>query len=77
MVSLPKPAPDLFLHAAQEMGSDPTHCLVIEDSAAGVSAAVAAGMRVVGYAVEPRQGERLKAHGAMRILDDLTHLLDL
>ncbi|MBU2869845.1 HAD-IA family hydrolase [Colwellia sp. E2M01] len=44
-----KPAPDLFLHAAKTMQVAPQHCLVIEDSVAGVSAAVAAGMQVIHY----------------------------
>lgn len=46
----PKPAPDLFLHAACEMGADPAHCIVVEDSPFGVAGAKAAGMRVLGYA---------------------------
>jgi HAD superfamily hydrolase (TIGR01509 family) len=45
-----KPAPDLFLFAAATMGVHPTACVVVEDSRAGVAAARAAGMRVVGYA---------------------------
>ena len=44
MVERPKPAPDLFLHAAKGMQVDPSHCLVIEDSDLGVAAAQAAGM---------------------------------
>jgi HAD superfamily hydrolase (TIGR01509 family) len=45
-----KPAPDLFLHAARQMGWAAADCVVVEDSAAGVKAAVAARMRVLGYA---------------------------
>ncbi|MFE5804629.1 HAD family hydrolase [Streptomyces sp. NPDC056491] len=45
-----KPAPDLFLYAAQKMGIDPAACVVIEDSRPGVEAARAAGMRSFGYA---------------------------
>jgi HAD superfamily hydrolase (TIGR01509 family) len=45
-----KPAPDLFLHAAEQMGFDPPTTAVVEDSLAGVRAGVAAGMRVLGYA---------------------------
>jgi HAD superfamily hydrolase (TIGR01509 family) len=48
-VPRPKPAPDLFLHAAEKMGANPARCLVIEDSVAGATAGVAAGMRVIGY----------------------------
>jgi len=44
-----KPAPDLFLYAANQMGFAPCDCVVIEDSAAGVRGAVEAGMRVLGY----------------------------
>ncbi len=47
-----KPAPDLFLHAAASMGFEPGDCVVIEDSPAGVEAARAAGMTVLGYGVE-------------------------
>ena len=44
MVARPKPAPDLFLHAAAAMGAEPRQCLVIEDSDLGIAAAQAAGM---------------------------------
>jgi beta-phosphoglucomutase-like phosphatase (HAD superfamily) len=51
-----KPAPDLFLHAAARMRTEPARCAVVEDSAAGVAAAVDAGMQVFAYAggVTPR-----------------------
>lgn len=45
-----KPAPDLFLHAAARMRFEPHDCVVVEDAPAGVTAGVAAGMRVLGYA---------------------------
>lgn len=48
-VSRPKPAPDLFLFAAKEMGFSPENCLVIEDSFTGIQAAKCAGMQVVGF----------------------------
>ncbi|MFV0299688.1 MAG: HAD family hydrolase [Paracoccus sp. (in: a-proteobacteria)] len=49
MVRHGKPAPDLFLLAAERLGTAPGDCVVIEDSPAGVRAARAAGMRVVGF----------------------------
>jgi HAD superfamily hydrolase (TIGR01509 family) len=49
LVDRPKPAPDLFLFAAERMGVAPSRCLVIEDSAPGVTAAIAAGMRAIGF----------------------------
>jgi HAD superfamily hydrolase (TIGR01509 family) len=51
-----KPAPDLFLHAARQMGAATARCAVIEDSVSGVEAGVAAGMTVFAFAggVTPR-----------------------
>jgi len=49
MVENGKPAPDLFLLAARQMGFSPEKCLVIEDSPAGILAAKAAGMKVFGF----------------------------
>ena len=46
-VEKPKPAPDLFLFAAKEMGFEPENCIVVEDSPAGTQAAIAAGMNVL------------------------------
>lgn len=45
----PKPAPDVFLHAAKAMGAEPARTIVLEDSIHGVAAARAAGMRVIGF----------------------------
>jgi HAD superfamily hydrolase (TIGR01509 family) len=50
MVARPKPAPDIYLLAAERLGAAPRECIVIEDSPAGAAAAQAAGMRVLGYA---------------------------
>lgn len=58
-VSRGKPAPDLFLHAARQMGVDPSVCAVVEDSRPGVEAARAAGMRAFGYAGGLTPAERL------------------
>ncbi|HWU58273.1 MAG TPA: HAD family hydrolase [Microbacteriaceae bacterium] len=49
-VAHPKPAPDVYLHAAREMGVPVERCVVVEDSRYGAQAARAAGMRVLGYA---------------------------
>lgn len=45
----PKPAPDVFLHAAATMSARPEACFVVEDSVHGVHGAKAAGMRVIGF----------------------------
>lgn len=50
LVARGKPAPDLFLYTAKQMGNTPSEqCLVIEDSVSGIQAAIAAGMEVLGY----------------------------
>ena len=65
MVARPKPAPDLFLHAAARMRVEPARSVVIEDSPSGVRAACAAGMAVFGYAAEDGAGpDALAAAGA-------------
>ncbi|MFD0420143.1 HAD family hydrolase [Streptomyces sp. NPDC127108] len=69
-----KPAPDLFLHAAERMGVAPDKCVVVEDSPLGVQAAHAAGMDVCGFtAMTP--AERLR--DATRLFSDLRALPDL
>jgi HAD superfamily hydrolase (TIGR01509 family) len=60
-VPRPKPDPALFLHAAATMNAKPPACVVIEDTPSGVTAAVAAGMRAVGYAAD--SDERAAAEG--------------
>jgi len=56
MVERSKPAPDLFLKAAELLGEHPSNCVVVEDAAAGVEAARAAGMRVIGIGPHERVG---------------------
>ncbi|MEV0324530.1 HAD family hydrolase [Streptomyces sp. NPDC050658] len=69
-----KPAPDLFLYAAERMGVAPEKCVVVEDSPLGVRAAVAAGMDVYGFtAMTP--AERLS--GATELFGDMGELADL
>jgi HAD superfamily hydrolase (TIGR01509 family) len=71
MVARGKPHPDIFLFAAEKLGVSPKACLVIEDSAGGIQAAVAAGMTAVGLcaASHIREGHdlRLRDAGAMHL----------
>jgi HAD superfamily hydrolase (TIGR01509 family) len=67
-----KPHPDLFLHAAHQMGFAPVSCVVVEDSVRGVQAAVAAGMRVLGYA-DLTDADTLTAAGA-RVFQSMEEL---
>jgi HAD superfamily hydrolase (TIGR01509 family) len=63
MVAHGKPEPDIFLYAAEQMGYLPETCVVVEDSPTGVTAAVAAGMRVLAYAADT-DAEILRVAGA-------------
>jgi len=78
MVERGKPAPDLFLLAAERMGAVPADCIVVEDSVAGVEAGRAAGMRVIGFigGSHCREGhaDKLSASGAERVIG---HMRDL
>ena len=67
-VSASKPHPEGFLKGASLMGIDPADCIVFEDSAAGVEAGLAAGMRVIGV------GQHAAAHGPTLAVPDLTHV---
>lgn len=77
-VENPKPAPDLFLFAASQMGAEPSRCVVIEDSPAGVRAGVAAGMTTYGFtgaSHDPKKQERvLKTAGANAVFPSLIHI---
>ncbi|MBX2817124.1 MAG: HAD-IA family hydrolase [Saprospiraceae bacterium] len=64
-----KPDPDLFLHAAAQFEMDPSQCLVIEDSSAGVQAALAAGMDVLHFCPP--------GHKSNVTRDDITTIEDL
>jgi HAD superfamily hydrolase (TIGR01509 family) len=78
MVARGKPAPDLFLYAAQHLTTAPERCLVIEDSPAGIDAALAAGMTAIGFSggshCGPEHGARLEKHGAPLVIDDMHEL---
>jgi len=59
-----KPAPDVYLLAAERLGVAPEDCLAVEDTGHGAASAVAAGMRVVGVARNPAEAGRLLGAGA-------------
>jgi beta-phosphoglucomutase-like phosphatase (HAD superfamily) len=71
-----KPAPDLFLFAADQMGVRPAECIVVEDSAFGVAAARAAGMHVLAYAGGVTSATRLAGPGTT-VFHDMRDLPDL
>ena len=68
-VAAGKPAPDLFLHAAERMGAEPERCVVVEDSRAGVDAARAAGMDVLAFAGGLTPAELLDGPGTVLFED--------
>ena len=78
MVDRGKPASDLFLHAAATLGMEPRHCVVVEDSANGVIAGKAAGMKVIGFIggdhCLPDQEAILFNNGAHVVIDDFANL---
>ncbi len=79
-VDRPKPAPDLFLYAAAQLGLDPTHCAVVEDAPAGIAAAIAAGMWAIGLGTAVSVASAVNQVGAAHIvLPNLmgVHLSDL
>ena len=79
MVERGKPAPDLFLHAAREMQVAPKDCIVVEDSPAGITAALDAGMGVFGFtggshAQSASHRQRLEALGPRLVFSDMREL---
>jgi HAD superfamily hydrolase (TIGR01509 family) len=77
-VACGKPAPDLFLFAAQMLQAQPASCLVVEDSIAGVAAACAAGMPVVGFCggshCRPDHAARLRRAGCLAVFATMPDL---
>ncbi|SMX33321.1 HAD family hydrolase [Actibacterium lipolyticum] len=76
-----KPAPDLFLLAADEIGVPPESCVVLEDSPHGIQGAVSAGMRAVGFVggahlegIRDAHAEKLLGKGATTIAHDMTEV---
>lgn len=80
LVAHGKPAPDIFLYAAERLGVDPAQCLVLEDSENGVKAGVAAGMTVWGFLggghIFDGHGERLVGAGAARLAKNFADFTD-
>ncbi|WP_416268475.1 HAD family phosphatase [Burkholderia cepacia] len=77
-VARPKPAPDVYLAAARTLGVVPAQCLVVEDSATGITAAAAAGMTVLGFVggghASAAQIDALRGIGARHVFDDMHEL---
>jgi HAD superfamily hydrolase (TIGR01509 family) len=75
-VPRPKPDPALFQHAATTMNTELSACVVIEDTPSGIVAAVAAGMRAIGYAADSDE-RALRSAGAeiIRSLEEIPELL--
>lgn len=75
-----KPAPDIFLFAAERLGAEPARCLVLEDSVNGVKAGIAAGMTVWGFTGGGHcfegHGERLSEAGAHRVAAHFDEVAD-
>jgi HAD superfamily hydrolase (TIGR01509 family) len=74
MVPRPKPAPDIYLHAAARLGAPAPECIVIEDSPAGAAAAGAAGFRVIGYA-PGRAAAGMRGSG-ITVIESMNELID-
>lgn len=81
MVARPKPAPDLFIYAAKQMGFAPDVCLVIEDGTHGIEAANAAGIRSIGFYggshCKAGHAQRLSDAGALHVFDDMNELANI
>ena len=82
MVPRGKPAPDLFLHAASEMGAEPQDCIVVEDSPAGIEAGHRAGMAVFAFvggshASAAGYRERIEALSPDLVFDAMADLIHL
>lgn len=80
-VARPKPDPAIYRLAAQTLGVAPADCLVVEDSMSGASAALAAGMTVIGFVgashVPPNQASRLRDLGVWQVMTDMRELPEL
>ena len=81
LVARGKPFPDIYLHAAAQLGIDPGACVAVEDSINGVKSAVAAGMTAIGFVggghCSPRLGSRLSDAGAIHVARDMPDLAQI
>jgi len=68
---IPKPKPDIYLHAAAQLNTDPIHCIAIEDSAHGIAAAKAAGMFCIGINTGQDRNAIAQADHIIELYDDL------
>ena len=77
-VARPKPFPDVYLFAAQQLGVDPARCLVIEDSVSGLNAARAAGMKTIAFVgashIPDGYADVLRKMGITRIMQHMSEL---
>jgi HAD superfamily hydrolase (TIGR01509 family) len=77
-VARPKPYPDVYLLAAQQLGVEPTRCLVVEDSVAGLNAARAAGMKTIAFVgashIPDGYADVLRNMGISRIMEHMDEL---
>lgn len=70
-----KPDPEIYILTARKLGIEPENCVVIEDSLAGVTAGVEAGMTVIGMVSEYASGEDLQEAGAKEVVDSLAEVM--
>jgi len=81
MVARPKPAPDVYLHAAEQNNVLPSQCLVIEDSVVGATAALTAGMTVWGFVGGRHSAPSTKANlsklGVHRVIENMSEILQI
>ncbi len=74
MVTRCKPDPEIYLTAARSIGVAPEQCLVFEDSKAGITAGLSAGMKVVALATTLSREELSRDTQALRIIDDFSQI---
>jgi beta-phosphoglucomutase-like phosphatase (HAD superfamily) len=77
-VARPKPYPDVYLFAAQQLGVDASRCIVVEDSVAGLNAARAAGMKTIAFVggshIPDGYADVLRGMGITRIMQHMSEL---